>query len=157
MIDEYEEIQQRHKTFITCICETETVWALEKEEGFATSTSLNYEDDDDEPVEVLCFWSDKDLAASCAKDDWQDYSPVAISLGDFIENWCIGMANDLILAGTNFDQDLIGHEIDSLELIVELDGGLKKIGKEIVLENHKSLNDLVAEVSKILNNQDNRS
>jgi hypothetical protein len=150
MSEEHLIIKKQHDKFISEVCKTEIVWALEKEDGFATSTSLNYEDDNDEPVEVLCFWSEKELADSCAKDDWNDYKPVEIPLNDFIENWCIGMANDLIMAGTNFDADLFGHEIDPLELIIELSEELKNQKKEIKLQNHKSFDDFVNEVNKIL-------
>jgi hypothetical protein len=150
MSEENLIIYKEHEKFIREVCKTETVWALEKEDGFATSTSLNYEDDNDEPVEVLCFWSEKALADSCAKDDWNGYKPVEIPLADFIENWCIGMANDLIMAGTNFDADLFGHEVDPLELIIELSEELSKQNKEIKLQNHTSFNDFVNEVNKIL-------
>jgi hypothetical protein len=150
MSEEHLTIKEQHESFLNQVCKTETVWALEKEDGFATSTSLNYEDDNDEPVEVLCFWSEKAFADSCAKDNWQGYTPVEIPLDDFIENWCIGMANDLIMAGTNFDADLVGHEIDPLELIIELSEELKNQKKEIELQNHKSFVDFIDEVNKIL-------
>src|SRR6187402_1652773 len=104
MTQEDSNFQERQDEFIKKVCQTELVWALEKEEGYATASSISYEDDEGEPAEVLCFWSDKSLALLCAKDDWEGYVPVEIPLTDFIENWCIGMDNDLIMAGIEFDE-----------------------------------------------------
>jgi hypothetical protein len=140
----------KQEEFITKISETELVWALEKEDGFATASSINYEDDEGDPAEVLCFWSDKSLAVACAKDDWEGYVPVEIMLADFIENWCIGMDNDLIMAGIDFDTELIGDELDPLELILVIGDALKKQDKKISLEKYRSMDDLVSEVNKIL-------
>ncbi len=140
----------KQEQFIAKIIETELVWALEKEDGFATASSINYEDDEGDPAEVLCFWSDKTFAEACAKDDWEGYTPVQIPLGDFIENWCIGMDNDLIMAGIDFDTELVGDELDPLELIIVIGELLSKQEKKIALEKYRSMDDLVAEVNKIL-------
>lgn len=136
--------------FITKIIETETVWILEKEESYATATSLNYDDDEGEPAEVLCFWSDEKFALACAKDDWEGYTPVDIPLTDFIENWCIGMDNDLIMAGVDFDEELMGDEADPLELIIEIGEALQKQDKKLILPSSRTMEDLVKEVIKIL-------
>src|SRR6478736_3035784 len=98
----------KQEQFTNKIIETGFVWALEKEEGYATASSLDYEDDEGDPAEVLCFWSEKSLALACSKDDWEGYTPIEIPLEDFIENWCIGMDNDLIMAGLDFDEELLG-------------------------------------------------
>ncbi len=143
---------QRQEKFLETICQTEVVWVLEKEEGYATASSINFEDEDGEPAEVLCFWSEKDFAQACSKDDWEGYIPIEISLTDFIENWCIGMDNDLIMAGIEFDDELTGNEVDPLELILEINEVLKKINKKLMLQNYKSMNDLADEVTKILEN-----
>jgi len=65
-------IEQRHLKFIKRICDTEIVYTLECEEGLATSSSNHYDDEDDEPVQIICFWSEKALAKSCIKDGWMD-------------------------------------------------------------------------------------
>ncbi len=136
--------------FVANVTETELVWVLEKEEGYATASSLEFEDDEGDPVEVLCFWSDKDKAVACAKDDWEGYVPVEIPLGDFMESWCIGMDHDMILAGLDFDEELSGDELDPLELILAIGGSLFEQEKKITLPSTKSLETLVQEVSKIL-------
>jgi len=138
------------ENFVANVAETEIVWVLEKEEGYATATSLEYDDDDGNPAEVLCFWSEKEMALVCSKDDWEGYIPVQIPLADFIENWCIGMDNDLILAGIDFDRELIGEEIDPLELILEIGAGIYALQKKLILPSGKSLETLMREVSKAL-------
>ena len=100
---------------------------------------------------MLCFWSGKALAKACAKEEWSGYKPVEIPLGEFIETWCISMANDNMMVGPDFDQNMHGNEIDPLELIVELATELKAQAKTIVLQNYAQLDQLVTEVKKILN------
>lgn len=143
-------IKQRHERFIKKVCETEIVWGLENAEGFATTSSNDFEDDNEEPLGLICFWSERALAKGCAKYEWKDYEPVEIQLGEFIESWCIGMANDNLMVGSNFDQNMFGFEIDPLELVVDLDKELKTLGKEIRLQKYQRMNDLVNEVKKIL-------
>jgi hypothetical protein len=142
--------KQRYERFIKKVCETEMVWGLENAEGVATTSSNDFEDENEEPLELICFWSEKALAKGCAKEEWKGYKTVEIKLSDFIENWCIGMANDNLMAGSDFDQNLFGFEIDPLELIVDLDNELKLLGKAIRLQNYQRMDDLVNEVKKIL-------
>lgn len=138
------------ETFIAKISETEVVWALVKEDGYATATSMDFEDDEGEPADVLCFWSDESLALACSKDDWEGYTSVEIPLVDFIENWCVGMDEDLIMAGLDFDKELVGEEIDPLELILEIGAVLFEQEKKLILPSGKSLETLLKEVSKVL-------
>ncbi len=136
--------------FVAKVAETEVVWVLEKEDSYATATSLEFEDDEGEPVEVLCFWSEESMAAVCTKDDWDGYVPVEIPVGDFLENWCIGMDNDMILAGIDFDEELLGDELDPLELILAIGGALFAQEKKIILPSSKTLENLMKEVSNVL-------
>lgn len=144
------KIQQSHEKFIKEICETGVVWGLEKDEEFATSISDQYEDEDGEAIEMICVWSDKASAIACAKDDWTDHTPMEIPLADFIEKWCLGMDDDGLMVGTNFDENLFGTEADPLELIVEIYNELKKTKKPIRLENYDNLGELVKEIKTIL-------
>lgn len=144
-------ITKSHEEFVAKIVSTSMVWCLENEEGVATTGSTLFENEDNEPVDVLCFWSDKAKAQACANGDWKDYAPVEIPLGEFIENWCVGMSNDGIMAGTDFDTDLDGFEADTLELILEIAEEVKTQNKSIELTNNKTLDELVNEVNSILN------
>jgi hypothetical protein len=150
MLQESKTIQQKHEEFIKKVCETQKVWALENEDGFATSGSNEYEDEEGEPVEMICFWSTEGLAKSCAIEDWNDYTPVEMPLGNFIENFCIGMSNDGLLIGANFDQNMEGYEVDPLDLIIEIGDYIKNNNIEIELEHFKKFKDLVDQVKKAL-------
>ncbi|NLD98518.1 MAG: DUF2750 domain-containing protein [Fibrobacter sp.] len=141
--------KQKHEEFLKKVCETEVVWTLKSSDGVASCSSCDYENDDGEPLELICFWSAESLAKMCINEDWGDYEPSQISLAEFIENWCIGMHNDGFLAGTNLDKDLSGFEIEPLELIVELSDELKIQKKEVSLENYKHIDDLVKELKEL--------
>lgn len=142
---------QKQERFIEKVCKSGTVWSLENSDGFATSQSNEYEDDDANPVQLICFWSDEQLAKACIKAEWYDYKPVELTLSDFIESWCIGMYNDGFLIGSDFDQNMFGYEIDPLEMIGMLYAELTKQGKQIKLANYNSLDELVEEIARLNN------
>jgi len=141
--------KERHEQFIKKVCETGKVWGLENDEGFAMSSSSEYESEDGEALELMCFWSDLSLAKACKKDEWTDYRTSEVELGDFIENWCTGMADDGLLIGTDFDQNLVGFEIDPLDLVLEICEELKNQKKTVKLENYKSIDELIEEIESI--------
>ncbi|WP_298897301.1 DUF2750 domain-containing protein [uncultured Psychroserpens sp.] len=142
-------LKNRHLKFIKTVSETEIVYGLKSKSGFATSSSTQYEDDDGNPIGMICFWSEKVRAKSCAKDEWKKYEVTEISLSEFMENWCIGMANDELLIGTQFDQNLFGYETEPLELIIELINELKSIGKELNFRKFNGIVDLEKQVKKV--------
>ena len=55
-----------------------------------------------------------------------------------MENWCVGMQSDGVIAGTNFDPELLGTEIQPLDLLLELFEELRKNGKEMLFEHYPS-------------------
>lgn len=144
------DIINKHKKFIAQICETELVYTLEDNEGFAISYSNNYEDEDGEPIELNCFWSSEALANSCIKEEWADFKIHPIALNKFIEYWCIGIDHDGFMIGTEFDDNLYGYEADPLELILEIVETLKKLNKEIAFENFENVNDLESQIKEAL-------
>tara|TARA_R110000850_G_C9691902_1_gene439105 strand:+ start:29 stop:484 length:456 start_codon:yes stop_codon:yes gene_type:complete len=150
MIQDSVLIEKRHKRFITKICESEIVYGLENQEGFATSSSIHYEDEEGKPVEIICFWAEKSLAKSCIKDGWADYEISKVSLSDFLENWCIGMDNDGLLVGTEFDQNMFGFETEPLNLILDLCSELKSMGKDLELQKFQGISDLESQVKAIV-------
>lgn len=141
-------LKSKLETFVKTVCKSKIVYGLESEEGFAVSNSVDYDDENGEPVEVICFWSDEALADSCRKEDWANYQAVEIPLAEFMENWCIEMNNDGLLAGVDFDEALSGLEIEPLELIMELIKELKSGNKSITFETYTSLADLEKEIMK---------
>ena len=68
MIQDSIVTRQRHERFIKKVCETGVVWGLENKEGLATSSSDEYEDKDGEPIELICFWSDKAVSEGWLSD-----------------------------------------------------------------------------------------
>lgn len=148
MIQDSIIVRQRHERFIKKVCDYEIVWGFESDEGFATSSSNEIMDDEGEPIGIICFWSEKALAKSCAKGEWFGYIPTEISLSDFIENWCIGIFNDKLLVGTNFDQNMFGFEADPLDLIVKLAKELENQGKKLRLGKYNKISDLIKDIEK---------
>lgn len=136
------------ETFVKTVCKSKIVYGLESEEGFAISNSMDYDDENGEPVEVICFWSEEALADSCRKEDWANYQVVEIPLAEFMENWCIEMNNDGLLAGIDFDGDLSGPEIEPLELAMGLIKELKSGNKTIAFETYTSLAELEKQIRK---------
>ncbi len=143
-------LEKRHKKFITTVCESEIVYGLKSTEGFATSSSVHFEDDRGNPIGIICFWAEKPIAKLCIKNEWRNYKVCEIPLPDFIENWCIGMENDGLLIGTEFDQNMFGFEAEPLELILELLAKLKTLGKEIILKKFDDILDLESQIRDIL-------
>ncbi len=150
MFKNHIDIKLKHKKFITEVCETGIVFGLKSKNGFATSYSNEFEDEDGEPLGVICFWSKEIMAKVCAKNEWEDYHPSEISLSDFLENWCIGIHNDELLIGTNFDQQLFGYESNGYNLILELITELKRINKVLDLKKFEDIEDFENQTKKAL-------
>lgn len=141
---------EKHQQFVESICQTKIVWALEGKDGYATTFSEEFENEEGIPAELLCFWSSQENAMACIKKEWKNYKAIPISLTEFIENWCIGMSNDELFVGTDFDIDLLGYEADPLELIIEIADELIETNNEIELNYFKSLNELKIQVQETL-------
>ncbi len=150
MLKNHIDVKLKHEKFVKKVCETSLVYGLENEDGFATSSSNDLEDESGEPIGIICFWSEKALAKSCVKNDWEEYEPTEINLAEFIENWCIGIDNDELLIGTNFDQNMFGYEIEGYELILELIEELKKNNKELDFEKFENLEDLETQIREAM-------
>lgn len=149
MIQDSVIIKRRHIRFIKNICESGIVYGLENDEGFATSNSIHYEDEEGDAVEIICFWAEKFLAKSCIKEGWADYDISEISLSDFMENWCVGMDNDGHLIGAEFDQNMFGYETEPLDMILDLCVELKSIGKDLDFRKFEGILDLESQVKAI--------
>ncbi len=150
MIQDIIEQQEKHEAFIKKICKTGLVFGLENKVGFATLDSTNYEDESGKAMPVMCFWSEKNKAQSCAKDKWKSYQPSSIKLAEFIEEWCVGIYNEGLLVGTDFDENKIGNELDALELILEIVEELQLQGKELEFQKFENLADLEEQIREIM-------
>jgi hypothetical protein len=144
-------LKNRHLKFLKTVSDSEIVFGLKSKNGFANSSSTQYKDDKGNPIGMICFWAEEVRAKSCIKDEWKKYNVTEIPLTDFIENWCVGMANDELLIGTQFDQNLFGYEVEPLELIIELIDELKSIEKDLKLGKFNGIADLEKQVREIIN------
>ncbi len=115
------DAEGRHQQFLQRVIASGTVWGLKNEEGWVVSSSTA---DDTEDAEIMPFWSDHAHAKQCATDDWSVYAPTEIPLDLFMKHWLPGMAQDNCLVGTNWNVDMIGHEIEPLELLDQFERAL---------------------------------
>lgn len=149
MFQDFITLKTRHLRFVKTVSDSEIVYGLKSKNGYATSSSTQYEDDVGKPIGMICFWAEKVRAKSCAKDDWKKYKVSEIPLAEFMENWCIGIANDGLLIGTQFEQNLLGHEVEPLDLILELTSELKSIEKDLNFKKFNGIADLEKQVKEI--------
>lgn len=138
MSDNSKAIINRHKKFIDEVAENGVVWGLKSSDGYASMSSINYEDDDGTAIEVVCFWSNEKLAEDCLKKHWKGKEVRAIKLFRFLENWCFGTFEDNLMMGTNMDEELVGQENNPIELAYEILVHLKTKEKELSFKNHES-------------------
>jgi len=99
------------RRFIERAIRAESVWALKGEDGFAWCESNDHEGQD-----VIMFWSDRAYAERARKSEFLEFTPIEISLFDFLFRWLPGMSKDKVLAGANWTGQLIGIENDPNEL-----------------------------------------
>ena len=115
-----EDLQENLDRFIVESLERGCVWGLCDSEGnWAMVPS-----DEDADVGVLPFWSDKPLAEQLCVDEWSVYEPVAIAMEEFLDDWLMGMHEDVHRAGVNWNEDLEGQELEPLDLLEEFESEL---------------------------------
>ena len=135
-------IDDNYIKFVQQVAAAKLVWGLKSKQGWANSHSRDSED-----VGVIPFWSDKALAKSCARDDWKGYLPVAIPLAEFLESWCIDMAENEALVGANWDANMNGNESDALTVALDILNLLNADQTVIKFLNYDSVADFIAEIS----------
>ena len=145
MLQDIATIESKYKLFVEKTAASKSVWALKSKNGWANSHS-----NDSEDVDVIPFWSDRAYAKACARDDWKGYLPVEITLAEFLENWCIEMADNEVLAGVNWDANMFGKESTALDLAVDVLKQLNAINSAISFKNYSSINEFITEISESL-------
>jgi len=110
------DLEANYDRFIDRVLETNVVWALKDEEGWAICPSNEYECD------LYVVWSDEEYAKQHCKDEWSSYSPVEIPLESFLEDWLPGMEEDEYLVGVQFNSELAGLEVEPSKLAMDLSG-----------------------------------
>ncbi|MGB0523665.1 MAG: DUF2750 domain-containing protein [Flammeovirgaceae bacterium] len=145
-----QKIEKNHQRFIEEVCRQGKVWTLKSPDVYAISSSLNYADQQGQPLPMLCTWSNKGFAIACAKKEWGDFEPEAIELSSFMEDWCVGMDDDGLMVGINFTQNMEGIEVEPFMLILELVTELKRTNKKITFQHFNGLADIKEQIREVL-------
>ncbi len=112
---------RRYEKFIKRVSESKMVWGLKNEKGWCVCESNEYED-----TEVMPFWSDEAYARQCAIKEWSHNKPTSIPLDVFMNNWIYGMNEEGLVVGINWNEKLIGLEVEPFDLLDDLENALKK-------------------------------
>ncbi len=155
MLQNTATLQKRYQQFIQTICANEQVFALRtcihyENEQYAILPSNHEEDEDGEPVGVLCFWSSAARARDCCHEEWADYEVATFSLAEFLESWCVQLAGDGLLICAELDRNLFGWEAEPIDVLLDALGELKRIGKNIPLQSFDDIAHLERELRQIL-------
>ena len=117
MILDAATVESNYQRFVNRVIENEVVFYLSNDEGVANSVS-----NDDEEVGILMFWSDRGYAHRVNGRLPEEFSESEITLFDFLYRWLPGMSGDGVLAGPNWNADLVGREIEPFDLRTEIEG-----------------------------------
>jgi hypothetical protein len=134
-------LDAKYQLFIEKVAASKLVWGLQDKKGWANSHAAEGEE-----FTVVPFWSERALAKACAKADWAGYTATDISLPEFLESWCIGMADDDILAGLEWDANMFGKEISALKLALDVLTRLQSINSAIKFSNYASIDEFIADI-----------
>tara|TARA_R110002072_G_scaffold207846_1_gene365315 strand:+ start:47 stop:457 length:411 start_codon:yes stop_codon:yes gene_type:complete len=104
-----------HERFVAQVLESELVWGLRSEAGWANCPSNSAPGSS-----VMPFWSKRAGALRCASDGWERYHPESIPLFEFMIAWLYGMEGEGVIVGTNWNRQLIGHELLPKDLNTQL-------------------------------------
>jgi len=127
-------VESNFQRFIDRAVENEVIFYLANKDGVATSVS----NEDDETV-ILLFWSDRAYASRAKKCFDENFDGMEIELFDFLYRWLPGMSGDEVLAGPNWNGDLVGREVDPFELREMIE---EKMPSELVAKYERKYIDL---------------
>ena len=115
MIKLTADLNANYQRFIEHIQESGQVWGLQSSDGWVIVDSAEYEE-----TEVMPFWSDEEYAKEHCVGEWEGFKPVAMNLDEFVEDWLVGMDEDGVLVGPNWNADLEGLEVEPIEIAKQL-------------------------------------
>lgn len=138
------------KNFIEKIIKNDSVYIIEYKDEIAIAESLLFKTNANEPVNVVCFWSDKEQAMKCCNEIWKNYKPNEVCIATFIEDYLVNIYNESFIVGIDFNEKIEGIEADPLDVISELIKELKKQNINLELEYFKNLTDLENQLQKLL-------
>ncbi|QZT38385.1 DUF2750 domain-containing protein [Halosquirtibacter xylanolyticus] len=145
-----KEVLLKLQNFLNEVSRTGEVWTLENEVGFATTQSTIYADNEGKPVNKLCFWESKERALEVSTVEWKTYQPTSFPLGEFLEQWCVGIANQGYHIELNMGKDFVGYEAHPLELAMIIIEKLNEENASVPLQNYMSLQDFHDQLKQAL-------
>ena len=134
MILDSATVENNFQRFIDRVIESVTVFYLSNENGVANSVS-----NDDSETSILMFWSDRAYATRASKIFEEHYAETKMELFNFLYQWLPGMSGDNVLAGPNWNGDLVGREIDAFELRELIED---RMSKELLVQYEDKYNEL---------------
>ncbi len=108
-----DDLQANRDLFVSESKETCFVWGLLNKEGdWLSVPSTEFEES-----EVMPFWSSKEDAQSQCADEWSEFSASELPLDIFLEDWMITLAEDGVLVGLNWNDELEGLELEPTDVV----------------------------------------
>jgi len=108
-----EQYLKNAENFVETIVANELLFGLFDEKlGWANC----HAHDNQDAQAVYLFWSDKKRAEKLQNEEWANYNVEPISLTVFLDSWLDGMQNQQVFAGTDWNEDLYGLEIEAMVL-----------------------------------------
>ncbi|WP_139373230.1 DUF2750 domain-containing protein [Prosthecobacter debontii] len=123
--------------FITRVVSSETVWYLHSQDGIGCCESNDFTKEDDAPVTVLLFFSDEAYSKRCQQAHFSDHTIENMALFDFLFRWLPGMSGDGVMAGPNWNHELVGLELDPFELREQIDAALSPAQVDAYAERYR--------------------
>ena len=111
-----DDLDENYERFLAEAESTGCVWGLEGPDGWALCQSnIN------EELDVLPLWSQPEYAEIHRVDEWQDFKVVPISLEELLDDWLVGLHEDVTMIGPNWNGEMEGDEIEPLDLLAEFE------------------------------------
>ncbi|PLW88618.1 DUF2750 domain-containing protein [Mucilaginibacter sp.] len=142
MDQDTEAFEAGYKTFIEKAATIRSVWGLKGKGGWANAEASGEAD------AVIPFWNDRAQAKICARDDWKGFLPTEILLADFLENWCVEMADNNTQAGINWNAQMQGVEVDALDLALDILHRLNEINSAITFSQYDSISQFIEAITE---------
>lgn len=110
MTDQTKQFEAQTNEFISLSKSSHMIWGLKADDGWLSCESQN------QNKEVMPFWSSPERAAAQAIDEWSEFEVIEIPLDIFVEDWLITLSEDDVLVGIDWDENLLGAELDATTL-----------------------------------------
>ena len=141
------DLEANHHRFIKRAVENDQIWFLASEEGPYNCESYQNDqneesEESEESEDILCvvpFWSDEAYAARALQGMESKFEIKCINIDFFINDWVYYLHSINMLAGTNWNADFAGLEIEPLKLRNEL---IVEMIRKNIIQIPEALNDL---------------